>query len=226
MNETPLDFVKYYPEISCLANDNISGAEEHVDFEQSEKMIAESFEKVLEGLMIDFKNDPNTKETPKRIAKMLMREVLRGKYEPMPELKTFPNTKNLDTLFTIGPISVRSLCSHHFVPIIGSVWIGVIPGERLLGLSKFARLTDWVMSRPQIQEEATCMLADIIQETISPKGLIVVMKAEHMCMSWRGVKEKNAIMTSSVVKGLLEQDHTKQEFFSLIGGLNDHSNQI
>jgi GTP cyclohydrolase I len=119
----------------------------------------------------------------------------------------------------VGPITVRSACSHHFCPVIGKVWIGVMPNEHtnVIGLSKYARLADWIMSRPQIQEEAVVQLADLIQDKTQPDGLAVVMKATHYCMSWRGVKDPDSRMINSVMRGAFLKDATlRREFLSLI----------
>lgn len=176
-------------------------------------------ERLLEALRIDWRNDHNTRGTPERIARMLVDEVCRGRYELPPRVTDFPNVTNMDQLYTVGPIEVRSLCSHHFVPIIGHAWVGVIPSERVIGLSKFSRLTDWVMARPQIQEEATNQLADVIEEAINPLGLGVIVRAKHLCMSWRGVREANAYMTTSVMRGALrEQAEARAEFLAFVRG--------
>ena len=119
-----------------------------------------------------------------------------------------------------GPITVRSMCSHHLVPIVGRAWVGVVPGpDSVIGLSKFNRLVDWVFARPQIQEEATVQLADIIEQRCKPLGLAVIVKATHMCMTWRGVRESDeATMTTSVVRGVLrDKPEARAELFSLIG---------
>jgi GTP cyclohydrolase I len=108
------------------------------------------------------------------------------------------------------------MCSHHLVPIIGKAWIAVIPGEKLFGLSKFSRVCDWIMSRPQIQEEATVQLADFIEEKLNPMGTAIVIKATHMCMNWRGVKD-TAEMTTSTLRGVFaKNDSARKEFLSLI----------
>lgn len=197
------------------ANDNISDKIGQNELKIIEEHLKNSFSNIISILGID-PNDPNIKDTPKRIAKMYTQEIFRGKYFPMPDLTCFPNSKKVDELFTIGPIQTRSCCSHHFVPFIGKIWIGVIPGQKLLGLSKYARLADWVMARPQIQEEAVCQLADILEQQIEPKGLAVVMQAQHFCMCWRGIKDEQCKMTSSVVRGLLTKQETRNEFFNLI----------
>lgn len=121
-------------------------------------------------------------------------------------------------MFTVGPIPVVGVCSHHFLPITGNVWIGVIPSDKLLGLSKFARFADWVFSRPQIQEEATEQLADAIEEILEPKGLAIVCKASHACMSLRGIKATNSLMTTSVMRGSMYESDARVEFFNAING--------
>jgi GTP cyclohydrolase I len=105
----------------------------------------------------------------------------------------------------VGPVTVRSVCSHHFCPIMGRLWIGVMPseGSHLLGLSKYSRLAEWIMSRPQIQEEAVVQLADVLMKRMRPDGLAVVMEADHFCMHWRGVRDSDSKMVNSVMRGKL-----------------------
>jgi GTP cyclohydrolase I len=154
------------------------------------------------------------------VAKMYVRELFAGRYSPPPHVTEFPNSKRLDELYTVGPITVRSTCSHHFCPVTGSAWLGVVPGARLIGLSKFNRIADWVLSRPQIQEEAVVQLADAVERLIEPRGLGVVIKASHSCMTMRGVKDGGTVMTTSVMRGLLFTDpKTRSEFFNLLGGI-------
>jgi GTP cyclohydrolase I len=135
-----------------------------------------------------------------------VREVFQGRYTPRPVLTDFPNSKQLDELYTVGPIAVRSCCAHHLVPILGEAYVGVIPGSRVVGLSKFARLAEWVLSRPQIQEEAAVQLADALEQAIEPKGLGVIIEASHLCTSWRGVRDQGQRMTTSVMRGLFRAD--------------------
>ena len=175
--------------------------------------------RLLEALRIDWKNDPNTRETPARVARMLVDETQRGRFHHPPKLTTFPNTRALDELYTVGPIAVRSTCSHHLVPILGAAWVGVIPGDTLIGLSKFHRLTEWVMARPQIQEEAAVQLADEIERPIRPQGLAVVVKAEHLCMTWRGVRDAGSKMVTSIMRGCLRDNAAaRAEFMEAIKG--------
>jgi GTP cyclohydrolase IA len=117
----------------------------------------------------------------------------------------------------IGPVEVRSCCAHHLCPIQGSAWCGVIPGDRLIGLSNFSRLAVWVLARPQIQEEAVVQLADEVEMAIRPRGLAIVIKARHSCMAWRGIRDNGTTMTTSVMRGLLrERPEARAEFFSMV----------
>jgi GTP cyclohydrolase I len=146
-------------------------------------------------------------------------EVFRGRYTDAPPVTEFPNASSLNELMIVGPITVRSACSHHFCPIMGRLWIGLMPNEHsnLIGLSKYARLADWVMSRPQIQEEAIAQMADLLMSKVAPDGLAVVMEADHFCMHWRGVKDTGSKMINSVMRGsFLRNAALRREFLSLI----------
>ena len=205
------------------ANDNIA---EHVrpgELTELKTEVQANMQKVLEALVIDTASDHNTQETAKRVAKMFVEEVFRGRYVAMPVVTEFPNFSRLNELMIVGPITVRSACSHHLCPILGRVWIGILPNEHsnLIGLSKYARVCDWVMSRPQIQEEAVVMLADALQERVKPDGLAIVMEADHFCMHWRGVKDNDTAMTNSMMRGaFLKNPNLRREFLSLLSKKN------
>ena len=199
------------------ANDNISEYIFPGELESLEKEVAMRVKELLKSLLIDVDNDHNSKETAERVSRMYINEVFKGRYKKQPKVTDFPNAKNLDEIYTLGPISVRSACSHHLVPIIGDCWIGIKPGDKVIGISKFARVADWVFSRPHIQEEAVMILADEIESLCEPKGLAILVKAKHFCMCWRGVKEPNTSMINSVVRGDFRHDASlKQEFFELV----------
>ena len=199
------------------ANDNISEYIFPGELESLEKEVAMRVKELLKSLLIDVDNDHNSKETAERVSRMYINEVFKGRYKKQPKVTDFPNAKNLDEIYTLGPISVRSACSHHLVPIIGDCWIGIKPGDKVIGISKFARVADWVFSRPHIQEEAVMILADEIESLYEPKGLAILVKAKHFCMCWRGVKEPNTSMINSVVRGDFRHDASlKQEFFELV----------
>jgi GTP cyclohydrolase I len=201
------------------ANDNISSFIEPGELEELTKEVAAKMSGVLESLVIDVEHDHNTRETARRVAKMYVNEVFRGRYVPRPKITEFPNAAHLNELMIMGPVTVRSACSHHLCPIMGRLWIGVMPNEdsNLIGLSKYSRLADWIMSRPQIQEEAIIQLADLLVEMVQPDGVAVVMEADHFCMHWRGVKDNASKMTNSVMRGVFLKDGAlRREFLSLI----------
>lgn len=201
------------------ANDNISDYLLPGDLEALLDEVAGKMQGVLESLVIDTDSDHNTQGTARRVAKMYLNEVFRGRYAPAPPVTEFPNAEQLNELMIVGPITVRSACSHHFCPIMGRLWVGVMPNEHsnLIGLSKYARLADWVMSRPQIQEEAIAQIADLLMAKVTPDGLAVVMEADHFCMHWRGVKDSGSKMVNSVMRGsFLKDPALRREFLSLI----------
>lgn len=201
------------------ANDNISAFLEPGDLEALLDEVEGRLRGVLESLVIDIESDHNTRETARRVAKMYLTEVFRGRYMEAPAVTEFPNVGALNELMIVGPITVRSACSHHFCPIIGRLWIGLMPNQHsnLIGLSKYARLAEWIMSRPQIQEEAITQMADVLLNKVRPDGLAVVMEADHFCMHWRGVKDNGAKMINSVMRGsFLKNPALRREFLSLI----------
>jgi len=201
------------------SNDNIADFIEPGELEALLDEVEEKMQGVLDSLVIDTDNDHNTGETARRVAKMYLQEVFRGRYVKVPAITEFPNAEHLNELMIVGPITVRSACSHHFCPVIGRIWIGVLPNEHtnVIGLSKYARLAEWVMGRPQIQEEAVVQLADLIQEKTQPDGLALVMEASHYCMAWRGVKDMDSRMINSVMRGAFLKDaNLRREFLSLI----------
>ncbi|GAB1385873.1 GTP cyclohydrolase I [Melaminivora sp.] len=205
------------------ANDNIAEFIEPGELELLLDEVQAKMQGVLDSLVIDTEGDHNTQNTARRVAKMYINEVFNGRYVPPPRLTEFPNAEHLNELMIVGPITVRSACSHHFCPVIGKIWIGVLPNEHtnVIGLSKYARLVDWVMGRPQIQEEAVVQLADLIMEKTQPDGLAIVMEASHFCMSWRGVREMDSKMLNSVMRGVFLTNPTlRREFLSLIPGRN------
>jgi GTP cyclohydrolase I len=201
------------------ANDNISAFIKPGEIDELLDEVSGKMRSVLESLVIDIENDHNTKDTARRVAKMYLNEVFKGRYTPAPPVTEFPNTSSLNELMIVGPITVRSACSHHFCPIMGRLWVGIMPNQHsnLIGLSKYARLAEWIMTRPQIQEEAITQVAELLMEKVKPDGLAVVMEADHFCMHWRGVKDVASKMVNSVMRGSLLKDPTlRREFLSLI----------
>ncbi len=201
------------------ANDNIAEFIEPGELEKLLDEVTKKMEGVLDSLVIDTDNDHNTGDTARRVAKMYVNEVFKGRYVKGTETTELPNAEHLNELMIVGPITVRSACSHHFCPVIGKIWIGVLPNghTNVIGLSKYARLAEWIMGRPQIQEEAVVQLADLIQHKTQPDGLAIVMEASHYCMAWRGVKDMDSKMINSVMRGVFLKDaNLRREFLSLI----------
>ena len=201
------------------ANDNMADFLQPGELEALLDEVTGKMQGVLDSMVIDTCNDHNTEDTARRVAKMYVQEVFSGRYVQPPEITEFPNAEALNELMIVGPITVRSACSHHLCPIIGKLWIGVLPDKQtnVIGLSKYARLAEWVMGRPQIQEEAVVQLADLIQEKTRPDGLALVMQATHYCMAWRGVKDMNSRMINSIMRGaFLRNSDLRKEFLSLI----------
>ena len=201
------------------ANDNNADFIEPGELEKLLDEVTAKMEGVLDSMVIDTGRDHNTANTARRVAKMYVNEVFKGRYVKPPEITEFPNAERLNELMIVGPITVRSACSHHFCPVIGTLWIGVLPNEHtnVIGLSKYARVAEWIMGRPQIQEEAVVQLADLIQQMTKPDGLALVMEATHFCMAWRGVKDMDSKMINSVMRGVFLKDmNLRREFLSLI----------
>ena len=201
------------------SNDNIANFIRPGELEALLDEVTDKMKGVLDSMVIDTENDHNTENTARRVAKMYLKEVFAGRYVQAPTITEFPNAEHLNELMIVGPITVRSACSHHLCPVIGKIWIGVLPNEHtnVIGLSKYARLAEWIMGRPQIQEEAVVQLADLIQEKTQPDGLAIVMEASHYCMGWRGVKDMDSKMINSVMRGVfLKDSDLRREFLSLI----------
>ncbi|MBV61255.1 MAG: GTP cyclohydrolase [Nevskiales bacterium] len=206
------------------ANDNIAAFIRDGELEELREEVEDRLRELLRALVIDTQSDHNTADTARRVAKMYLREVFRGRYEPAPAVTAFPNVSRLNELMIVGPVRVRSACSHHLCPILGKVWIGILPSaaSALIGLSKYVRLCEWIMSRPQIQEEAVMMLADELERRTQPEGLAVVMEASHFCMNWRGVRDDGALMTSSIMRGAFLNDAAlRREFLGLLNRRED-----
>ena len=208
-----------------FANDTIYTYLDVGDLQEIENEVTDAFQGVLKALVINTDDDHNSKDTARRVAKMFVHEIFRGRYYPPPEVTAFPNAKKYDQIYMSGPMSINSTCAHHFQPITGKAYVGIFPGDKVIGLSKFNRMVDWVASRPQIQEEMTEQIADMIEQETEAKGVAVIVKAEHFCMTARGVKEHESDMLTSVVRGIFRTvPHVKAEFFSLLNnmkGLNE-----
>lgn len=199
-----------------FANDNLSDIVSPDDVQVIQKELEKKFQELFTLMGIDYKNDHNTAGTSQRIAKMWMREVFRGRYEAPPKVTDFPNDKNYDGMLLVGPIELKSVCAHHFAEIVGHCYVGVMPGDRVIGLSKYARIVSWFARRPQIQEELTQQIAEFVNEKMNANGVAVYIKAKHHCMTHRGIEQNSDTMTSVVLGAFRDSHSLKQEFFDLI----------
>jgi len=203
-------------------NNNISDYIEEGEMEVLQDEVESCVQNLLHTLVIDTERDHNTQDTARRVAKMYMKEIFRGRYDPMPKITAFPNM-GYQSMYTSGPISVKSTCAHHFQNIVGNAWIGIIPNDEVIGLSKFNRLVHHIAERPQIQEEMTSQIADALVQFAKTPNIAVVVKAEHMCMTHRGVREHESDMTTAIMRGAFFDDPAaKQEFYSICMSMKGH----
>jgi GTP cyclohydrolase IA len=200
---------------ACHANSNVSEYLNEKDLLKIENQVESQLKTLLETLLIDYLEDPNSRETPKRVAKMLVRETMCGRFDPAPKVTVFPNTEQLDEM-VFTKCDVKSACSHHMQPIIGHCYIGILYNEKLMGLSKFDRIVDWFSRRGQIQEELTSQIAHYIQEMIEPQALGVIIKANHYCKICRGVKQEGGMITSVMLGELKKNPSMKEEFLNMV----------
>jgi GTP cyclohydrolase I len=151
---------------------------------------AQKVEELFDILRIDHRNDHNTRETPQRVAKMYVEEVLDGRYTAPPKITEFDNAQAYDQLIVTGPIELRSMCAHHMMPIYGAAYIGILPSAdgKIIGLSKYDRIVEYFASRLQIQEELVKQIGQYVMDMTSPRGLAVRISAVHMCKTQRGVR--------------------------------------
>jgi GTP cyclohydrolase IA len=204
------------------ANDNISKYIEPGELEQLQEEVKEKLQGVLESLVIDTENDHNTQDTAKRVAKMYVKETFGGRYSPMPRVTSFPNM-GYKSMYTSGPISIKSTCAHHLQNIVGNAWVGIIPNGEVIGLSKFNRIIHHIVERPQIQEEMTTQIAEALQKYAHTGNIAVVVKAEHHCMTHRGVREHESDMTTAIMLGAFKDDPaTRDEFYKICMSMKGH----
>lgn len=204
------------------SNDNISDHIHEGELDSLQAEVEVAMQSVLEALVIDTDNDHNTQETAKRVAKMFIRETFGGRYSEAPKVTSFPNM-GYKGLYVSGPITIRSTCAHHFQNIVGKCWVGIIPDEEVIGLSKFNRLINHIAERPQIQEEMTTEIADALVKHAKTSSVAVIVKAEHHCMTHRGVKEHESDMTTSVMLGrFMEDDALRKEFYDICFAMKGH----
>jgi GTP cyclohydrolase I len=199
-----------------LCNEAIDGYMDPVEQQAMVTAAARKVEELFDVLQIDHRNDHNTRDTPKRVAKMFVQEMLRGRYNAPPEITDFDNADGYSGLIVTGPIEVRSTCAHHLMPIYGEAYIGIVPSSegRIIGLSKYDRIVDYFCARFQIQEELVQQIGKFIMEKTNPRGLAVRISAVHMCKTQRGVRASHrGRMVNSAFFGDMQHDTAlRQEF--------------
>lgn len=200
--------------------DNISNVIEQFNRDDIIDDITEKAEAFLRSLMIDVDNDPNAKDTARRISKMYFDELFDGRYSPEPKITAFPND-DVETRYAgmlVTRAEIKSMCSHHHQIVSGTCWIGILPSTKVIGLSKYARLAQWYARRGTLQEELTKQIADGIRNHTGSQDIAVVIKAEHGCCTNRGIMANDSSTWTSVLYGQFYNPSVKQEFFNLIQG--------
>ena len=200
------------------AGDNIS---DYVTDEMKHKLIdeaTEAFELVLDRLLIDRENDPNSHGTARRLAKMYFNEIMSGRYDPAPDATAFPNdSQDRYEGMLVVRSELRSMCSHHHQPVAGVAYIGIIAAEKLIGLSKYTRIAQWCARRGTLQEELANDIAREIQKATDAKDVGVYVQAVHGCCENRGIMAHSSLTQTTVLKGAFKDDPgTKKEFFDNI----------
>ncbi len=180
------------------------------------RRVAKAFRGLLEALELDL-SDPNLAETPLRVAR-LYRELFAG-LDPAhePELRTFPNREGYSQMVAVTGIRFHSLCAHHFLPFFGSAHVAYLPKDRVVGLSKLARVVEFHARRPQIQERLTEQVADVLDQRLQPAGVMVLVQARHLCMEMRGVRKPGARTTTSAHRGAFESEGARRQLLALVG---------
>lgn len=200
--------------VHCNSNDNIADYLDGNDLEDMENEVIEKFESVLRSLVIDTENDPNTKETARRLAKTYIHELMRGRYYPKPDITAFPN-QHYDGMLVVRA-ELRSLCAHHHQTMKGVAYIGIIPNGTVLGLSKYVRLAQWIARRGQIQEELTTQIAREIASVTRCENVGVYVAMSHDCVENRGVAAHSSLTQTTILLGEFKQAHVKEEFMHSI----------
>jgi GTP cyclohydrolase I len=199
-----------------LCNEAVEGFSDRADKAAMMAAAAKKLEELFDALHIDHRNDHNTRDTPRRVAKMFVEEILRGRYSPPPKITEFDNVERYDQLIVTGPIEVRSMCAHHLMPICGQAYIGVLPapGGKIIGLSKYDRIVEYFCARLQIQEELVAQIGNYIMDVTKPRGLAVRISAVHMCKTHRGVRASRAsrMVNSAFYGEMLRNPAMKREY--------------
>ena len=185
------------------ANDNIADFIEDGEMEKLQAEVQEKLQGVLDSLVIDTQNDHNTQETAKRVAKMYIQETFGGRYNPMPRITHFPNM-GYKSMYTSGPISIKSTCAHHLQNIVGNAWVGIIPNGKVIGLSKFNRIIHHIVERPQIQEEMTTQIAEELKTYAKTDNIAVIPAVPIAITCWQSSPSGKGTSQSALTRANCE----------------------
>ena len=204
--------------IRYWAGDNISEVLQEGDKEALIEDATVAFESVLDALVIDRHNDPNSHGTARRLAKMYFNEIMAGRYDPMPKATAFPNdSEDRYEGMLVVRSELKSMCSHHHQPVVGTAYIGIIAAEKLIGLSKYTRIAQWCARRGTLQEELANDIAKEIKKATGAKDVGVYIQATHGCCENRGIMAHSSLTQTTVLEGAFKDDAgTKKEFFDNI----------
>ena len=200
--------------IRYWAGDNISEVLQKGDKEKIIDDATEQFEKVLDSLLIDRYNDPNSMGTARRLAKMYVNEIMSGRYDPAPNATAFPNEgEDRYSGMLVVRSELKSMCSHHHQPVTGVAYIGIIPGEKVIGLSKYTRIAQWCARRGTLQEELCNDIVREIRKATDSEDVAVYIQATHGCCENRGISAHSSLTQTTVLHGEFNNGDVKKEFF-------------
>jgi len=210
-----------------FACDNISEYLDDVGREALVKELTEKFNSVLDSLLIDRQNDPNSEGTGKRLAKMYVNEIMAGRYYPAPDSTAFPNDENdkYDGMLVVRS-ELKSMCSHHHQPVTGVAYIGIIPSNKVIGLSKYTRIAQWHARRGTLQEELCNHIAKSIMQATESSDVAVYIQAEHGCCTNRGIMATSSLTQTTVLHGQFHDPSVKKEFFDNIALQQSYSARV
>ncbi len=191
-----------------------------LDEHEKTKMISEAakaYETFMDALRIDWRNDPNSSDTPRRVAKSFINDLAQGCYTDSPNITAFDNVDGYDGIVFQGNIEVKSICSHHHLPFVGKAHVAYLPGNKVIGLSKLNRIVEWFARRPQVQENLTMQIHGYINKVCGGNnGVAVMIEANHMCACIRGVKHDSTMMTSKLSGKFINSPEVREEFYDFV----------
>lgn len=204
--------------MSILSGQSFEGKLSEDELSSNLRIAEEHYRGFLLALGYDLYNDPNMKDSPRRVVKMYHKEIARGTYEAPPKLTVFPNigdNKYTGVVFQ-GSIEVKSLCSHHLMPFVGKCHLAYIPNDKVLGLSKLNRIVDWFARRPQLQEQLTTQIHTFLSELLETEDIAVYIEAKHTCVALRGIEQDSTMRTSKLTGTFLSEDSCRSEFYQMV----------